>query len=170
MNRRAIFASALLPSMLLLLVACGGGEGAPPPAKSPGAAPGAPAGDAPPPPPPPKPAEESKDDASGKKKANDAVIAEPRTVEEAQRQIDRAVADLDGASKESKPGKAPASEPNGGAKADDAGKNPCNALASMRRAVEALCRLTGETNNKCVEARKTLATNATKTATFKCKE
>lgn len=162
MNRRVLVASSVVA---LTLIACGGGEGAPP--KGPESAPAAE------PAPLPPPGEEASKDSSNKASQQDAVTPEPRTIEEAQRQIDRAVADLNGApAKDAKPGKTPASEPGGGTKADDMGKpaSPCNALASMRRAVEALCRLTGETNNKCVEARKTLATNATKTASFKCKD
>jgi hypothetical protein len=46
--------------------------------------------------------------------------------------------------------------------------SPCRALASMKRAVEALCRMTGESDTKCVDARKTLADNVGKTASCKC--
>jgi hypothetical protein len=34
--------------------------------------------------------------------------------------------------------------------------SPCRALASMRRAVTALCRMTGETDPRCTDARRTL--------------
>lgn len=35
--------------------------------------------------------------------------------------------------------------------------NPCRALASMRRAVTALCRMTGDTDLRCVDAKRTLS-------------
>lgn len=35
--------------------------------------------------------------------------------------------------------------------------SPCRALASMRRAVTALCRMAGDNDNRCLDARRTLA-------------
>lgn len=103
---------------------------------------------------------------------------EPRTVEEAQRQIAQAVDELEGRSSlsvvnhDAKP-KADPSESSD--KASDYGgaapnrcASPCRALASMKRAVEALCRMTGESDAKCVDARKTLSDNVGKTAACKC--
>jgi len=118
---------------------------------------------------------------------------EPRTVEEAQEQIARLSAELGGSSEatksdakaepkpESRPQPAPpAAESTGtGVSAPAAGKDhdqlrfdacasPCRALASMRRAVDALCRMTGDTDNRCVDAKKTLADSLGRTASCKC--
>lgn len=106
-------------------------------------------------------------------------VPEPRTVEEAQRQIAEAAGELEGRAfkaAESDHMTAPPSEPSGSSKAEDRKPelepprcvSPCRALASMKRAVEALCRMTGEADSKCVEAKKTLADSVGKTATCKC--
>jgi hypothetical protein len=144
MTRRSLFALACVTTTL---AACGGADHAPP--KS-GASP--PREEAPPP--------------------------EPTTVEEAQKQIARAVDELNGRSelKASESKTTPAAEPSPTAGSsqytNDAMNNscasPCRALASMKRAVEALCRMTGESDTKCVDARKTLADNVDKTASCKC--
>lgn len=152
------------------LVACGGAEGAPARSVE------APAERAPAPPPPPPP--------------------EPTSVEEAQRQIAYAATEintqtLNVAKPEGKPASSadadtskpphtvPKQEPSGNGGASKASEyqhdelvnrcaSPCRALASMQRAVDALCRMTGETDAKCVDARKTLADNVGRTATCKC--
>ena len=144
MTRRSLFAFAC---MTTTLAACGGADYAP--AKS-GTAP--PREEAPPP--------------------------EPKTVEEAQKQIAQAADELNGryALKASESKTPPAAEPSpsGGSSQynNDSMSNqcasPCRALASMKRAVEALCRMTGESDTKCVDARKTLADNVDKTASCKC--
>jgi hypothetical protein len=103
---------------------------------------------------------------------------EPATVEEAQQQIARAQSRLPGgssktadrpASTESSPPSKPAPAPPPPAEpldtrpdahtkngAGDTCSSPCRALASMRRAVTALCRMTGDTDSRCVDARRTL--------------
>ena len=50
----------------------------------------------------------------------------------------------------------------------DACTSPCRAFASMRRAVEALCRMTGETDERCVKARRTLETTNGRVASCRC--
>jgi hypothetical protein len=144
MTRRSLFAFACVTTTL---AACGGADHAP--ARSGGA--------------PPR---------------EEAPPAEPKTVEEAQRQIAQAVDELNGRYelKASESKTAPAAEPSPTDRPSqynsDAMTNqcasPCRALASMKRAVEALCRMTGESDTKCVDARKTLADNVGKTASCKC--
>jgi len=109
---------------------------------------------------------------------------EPRTVEEAQEQIARFSGELgaglpkpapasqpESTSSQSRP---PPSPPSEAAKTDsdhfhyDSCSSPCRALASMRRAVDALCRMTGETDNRCVDAKKTLADSVGRTSSCKC--
>lgn len=134
-----------------LLIACGGAEGSAPKAASPAA-----------------------------ERAPEAEPAEPRSVEEAQAQIDRFSAQLGAPTKpsappaenspQSKPSPPPASD---SAKSDhhnaaDSCVSPCRALASMRRAVDALCRMTGEHDNRCVDAKKTLAESVGRTSSCKC--
>jgi hypothetical protein len=46
--------------------------------------------------------------------------------------------------------------------------SPCRALASMKRAVDALCRMTGDADTRCVDAKKTLTDSTTRVATCKC--
>lgn len=130
-----------------LVAACGGAEGAAPKASSP----------------------------APERVENEA--AEPRTVEEAQAQIDRFSAELGPKPRPPAPESSPTSKPTtapGDAKADsshltnDSCASPCRALASMRRAVDALCRMTGETDNRCVDAKKTLADSVGRTSSCKC--
>jgi hypothetical protein len=45
---------------------------------------------------------------------------------------------------------------------------PCKAIASMRRSVDALCRLAGETDARCVDARGTLQRSEQKVARCGC--
>ncbi len=104
--------------------------------------------------------------------------ADPVSVEEAQQQIARAQAQLSGSSRSadapaatdaSPPAKAaivpPPAEPAPDARPGSMSKsgvgegtcsNPCRALASMRRAVTALCRMTGDADARCLDARRTL--------------
>jgi hypothetical protein len=112
-------------------------------------------------------------------------LAEPSTVEEAQEQIEAAKAQLasaargvstgssstslvpgasaDSSKAEDSAGKRPArpgtmSEPSKGARTpDDRCSMPCRALTSMRSAVTALCRMTGNEDARCVDAKRTLA-------------
>ncbi len=112
---------------------------------------------------------------------------EPATVEEAQEQISRArdqlvlasaatpIQDQPGAfarapgttarpsSEPAPPAAEPTSRPapprkGGTPKADENRcSSPCRALASMRRAVTVLCRMTGDGDNRCLDAKRTLA-------------
>lgn len=105
---------------------------------------------------------------------------DPATVEEAQQQIARAQARLTGlnrnadvpaATDSSAPAKAapaPPPEPSPDARPGARTKSgigegtcssPCRALASMRRAVTALCRMTGDTDARCLDAKRTLTDN-----------
>lgn len=99
---------------------------------------------------------------------------DPATIEEAQQQIARAQSRLaGGASKAAdqptaaseaapSPEPAPPSEPSQQSATgkrgvtDAACSSPCRALASMRRAVTALCRMTGDTDARCLDAKRTL--------------
>jgi len=45
---------------------------------------------------------------------------------------------------------------------------PCRAIASMRRSVAALCRLAGETDARCIDARKTLESSERRVARCGC--
>ncbi len=45
---------------------------------------------------------------------------------------------------------------------------PCKAIASMRRSVDALCRLAGETDARCIDARGTLERSEQKVARCGC--
>jgi hypothetical protein len=60
--------------------------------------------------------------------------------------------------------------PRGGA--SDAPSNqcvtPCRAIASMRRSVVALCRLSGEDDTRCVDARKTLTESEQRVVSCGC--
>lgn len=120
--------------------------------------------------------------------------SEPRTVAEAQAEIARTRAVLEGPApkKEAKASDAPSpeqgtpplpapakSEPrkdtrregDKGGVSDDASSacsDSCRALASMRRAVGALCRMTGDDDARCLDARKTLADSEGKLPTCRC--
>jgi hypothetical protein len=105
----------------------------------------------------------------------------PRTIEEAESQIARARSMLEGppkaaAPEANRPSEAPAPPPKplreSPAKRDERGEDlchdPCRALDSMRRAVEALCRMTGDADNRCLDARKTLTDSTTRLSTCRC--
>jgi hypothetical protein len=125
---------------------------------------------------------------------------EPRTVDEAQTDIDRWSAQL-GIARTPKgptmepvaPGTGPtppapspppdrpastqAAPPSAGASSDSAGGGdtsasecvmPCRAIASMRRSVASLCRLTGEDDPRCVAAKKTLEEGERRVARCGC--
>jgi hypothetical protein len=100
----------------------------------------------------------------------------PRTIEEAQDQIARARASLDGSKTKATEPSAPSAEkaPQGGAvreeKPVDLCGSPCRALASMTRAVEALCRMTGDADNRCVDARRTLDESTARVSSCRCEE
>lgn len=46
--------------------------------------------------------------------------------------------------------------------------SPCRAIASMRRAVTALCRMTGADDTRCVDAKRTLTESQTRIAPCSC--
>ncbi|HEY8077557.1 MAG TPA: hypothetical protein VIF62_25700 [Labilithrix sp.] len=121
---------------------------------------------------------------------------EPTTVEEAQAQIARAQQDLGGTSRASEASSTPASDakreapappppppppmsPSASRPADVAAKaqattdtdrcqSPCRAIASMRRAVGALCRMTGDDDARCLDAKKTLTESESRVAPCGC--
>lgn len=108
-------------------------------------------------------------------------LPEPRTVEEAQEQIARAKEALEGGGRPPAAAKATTEEAVRAAPAppqsaasgreerpDDTCGSPCRALASMRRAVEALCRMTGDADDRCVDARRTLGENTTRISSCRC--
>jgi hypothetical protein len=131
--------------------------------------------------------------ATGGEAAKTEVLeGEPATIEEAQARIERARAMLGGvlagagtpsngagttstvtpslppavshdAESRSAPGKAGADD---GRRAQCA--TPCNAIASMRRAVEAICRMAGTDDARCTDARKTLGDSEAKVAPCGC--
>lgn len=136
---------------LLLVVACGGAE----PARSPDRA------------------QEAKD---------------PRTIEEALEQIADAQAELGGRpsgpthdrkddAPKNEPAPPPAAAPPSAASAPESEKatmavdvcqSPCRAFVSMKRAVEALCRLAGDSDDRCLKARRTLEDSTTRVASCHC--
>lgn len=151
-----------LVAVAIALAACGGS--APPPASA--------------------PAHAKDDSPSGGAAADDvALTREPTSVEEARAQIARAEADLRGSLESSKkaeserpeekpsasppPPAPPARESKALSEAPSC-RTPCQALRSMRRAVDALCRMTGDTDGRCLDARKTLATSEVRAVTCGC--
>lgn len=114
---------------------------------------------------------------------------EPTTIEEAQAQIERARAALEGSRDDAKtaepeaapapadaaaerPPKASRREAEGAASGSGADKDacsaPCRALASMRRAATALCRMTGDADKRCVAARQTVADSESRLPSCRC--
>ena len=142
-------------AVALALVACGGGGGADAaPAKTPAQ----------------QPYESTDGDTA----------SEPRTIEEAQDRIARARAALEArddsrvtsedALRAERP--EPPAQPQGGAsprqERENACGSPCRALASMRRAVDALCRMTGDADERCIDARRTLGESTSRVASCRC--
>jgi hypothetical protein len=149
MSSRSFFFSCCA---LVVLVACGGGAESLPPRAPPGA-------------------------------EKSVTTTDPSTVEEAQDQIARAKAELGTGTKRfaepppAPPPPPPTTQPKtpSDAKAESSSTanadpcvSPCRAIASMRRAVGALCRLTGDEDTRCSEAKKTLADSETRIATCAC--
>jgi hypothetical protein len=116
--------------------------------------------------------------------AKSALEPEPSTVEEAQAQLAQgreqiegptsAASGAGGAALTESPPAAPASvspsaAPESGQKTrEDACAVPCRAIASMRRAVDAICRIAGAQDTRCVEARKTLSDDEARVARCGC--
>jgi len=104
----------------------------------------------------------------------------PRTVDEALQRIDRARSEIDAnkAAGAAPPAPdSPPAQPTGEPKptatdAPSAGYSPCSgpcrALGSMRRAVEALCELTGAADDRCTTAQKTLQESRAKVGPCSC--
>jgi hypothetical protein len=133
--------------------------------------------------------------APASKSPSSVRVAEPSTVEEAQEQIEAAKAQLasaaaggvstgssstslvpgasaDSSKAEDTGGKRPSrpvSEPSKRARTpDDRCSMPCRALTSMRSAVTALCRMTGNEDARCVDAKRTLADSEGRIAPCSC--
>lgn len=112
----------------------------------------------------------------------------PSTVDEAQEQIRLAREQLFGATaaeprREVQPGTAaqePPAEPSARParpaapstdarpEMQDACGKPCRALASMRRAVSALCRMTGDGDERCTSAQRTLKESEARASSCHC--
>jgi hypothetical protein len=105
---------------------------------------------------------------------------EPTTIDEAQAQLERARAQLQAsgagpssAATTATPSVAPPPTAAGG---ETAGAQPptnpcataCQAIASMRRAVDAICRMAGQDDARCTGAKKTLGDSETKVASCGC--
>ena len=125
-------------------------------------------------------------------KAPESMVSEPSTVEEAQAQIARARSELGGdpsprvsadAAPATPPPPPPAPAPQASRQTEDQKKtmesapsgaaegqcsSPCRALASMRRAVTALCRMTGDEDARCRDARKTLQSSEARVTPCAC--
>lgn len=106
---------------------------------------------------------------------------EPTTIEEAQAQIERARAQTgervsvgaDQAPPAAPPGPTTQSSESGpsyGAQKTESGGcvDACRAIASMRRAVGVLCRLAGEDDARCTDAKKTLGESERRVARCGC--
>lgn len=127
-------------------------------------------------------APESKSPASTTAPPSADADREPTSIDQAEAQIAEARAAL--GDFEAKPGgDAPAqepaetpssrkSEPEAGREADkapaDACASSCRALSSMRRAVGALCRMTGDDDARCTGARTTLGESESRVARCHC--
>jgi hypothetical protein len=110
---------------------------------------------------------------------------DPATVEEAQARIDRDLETLGGGGRAATGSAAPAepspqkhadapppAEPGATADADGVGQvcaSSCRALASMRRSVEVLCRLAGDSDERCTKARATLSDSETRVSSRACR-
>jgi hypothetical protein len=97
---------------------------------------------------------------------------EPTTLEEAQAQLDRARTELGGAPAAPASPMAPApaeasSERASGYSADPCASS-CRAIASMRRAVSAICRMAGDSDARCTDAKATLSQSEQRVASCHC--
>ena len=108
---------------------------------------------------------------------------EPASIEEAQAQLERARAQLAGGTPatpdtratgvtvQTTPGAGATTESTGGPTPPSAAPgrdaqgrcgNACGAMTSMRHAVDAICRMAGDTDARCTDARRTLKDSETK--------
>jgi hypothetical protein len=112
---------------------------------------------------------------------------EPATIEEAQAQLERARAQLTApvvpaapsttVTTQSTPGAGAATESTGGPSGPSTSLsdaqtprcgNACGAMVSMRHAVDAICRMAGDGDARCTDARRTLKDSETKVAGCGC--
>jgi hypothetical protein len=111
--------------------------------------------------------------------------SEPTSIEEAQAQIADARGELGGASlgaaestpagdattkagEERRPKRSADPSADKATDAADACHSPCRAIGSMRRAVGALCRMAGDADGRCLDARRTLKESETRVAPCGC--
>jgi hypothetical protein len=102
----------------------------------------------------------------------------PTTIEAAQADLERARTELEGVGAPLAPagststtdasatGAAPPAPP--AAKQEAPCAKACRAMSSMRRAVDAICRLAGESEQRCMDARATLKTSEARVAGCGC--
>lgn len=134
---------------------------------------------------------EAKAPAPAKASEPEASAREPSSIAEAQEQIERARADLslgeakkaeadkldkDSAAKPPSPGAGSTSSSTPAGRHEESARTApadscsqsCRALSSMRRAVSALCRMTGDEDARCSDARKTLGESESRVARCHC--
>ena len=119
-----------------------------------------------------------------------APTTEPATLEEAKAQLAEAKATL-GVEREAQPRTAPVAPASGAAapagptqapqksaasttdaadeRPADACASACNAIRSMRRAVAAICRMAGDADMQCIDARHTLITSEQRVERCSCR-
>jgi hypothetical protein len=154
---------ALAATVAALAAACGGCGG------SAGMQPSAPAA--------------SPADSVAREPAKGAFPDEPKTIDEAREQIARAKAELESGARAKEEPRADDARPAGAAQPSTGAappreerklaeaptcRTPCQALRSMRRAVDALCRMTGSGDVRCTDAQRTLAASEQRVATCGC--
>jgi hypothetical protein len=95
---------------------------------------------------------------------------EPTTIEEAQAQLEQARAQLPGApvDRSTPATTATPDSATGGAGATTACGNACGAMVSMHHAVDAICRIAGDADARCTDARRTMKDSETKVAGCGC--
>jgi hypothetical protein len=97
--------------------------------------------------------------------APSTVEREPTTIDEAKQQIQSARAILESRAEAQQGAEQPAAPLDSSSSACG---DACRAIASMRRAVEALCRLSGESDDQCTDARATLSRCEARVASCGC--
>ena len=110
--------------------------------------------------------------------ATTAPEREPESIAEAQEQIEHAKSDLSFSEKDNDSASSSAAKPRGTTgtapseeSATGAGNScvsSCRAISSMRRAVTALCRMTGDEDTRCADAKKTLSKSESSVARCHC--
>jgi hypothetical protein len=102
--------------------------------------------------------------APAKNAAPTTLEREPSTIDEATQQLAQARAVLEPEHDEQAGGQPPHALDSASSECEGA----CRAIASMRRAVDALCRLAGDTDDRCTDARATLSRCETRVAKCGC--